>query len=60
MLGPAVNYASRLQELAKQLGEKVLVSRSVAACTSWRLVDLGTHPLRGIGEAEKLFGLAAD
>ncbi len=59
VLGPAVNYANRLQELAKQLGEKVLVSQSVAACAAGSLVDLGDHALRGIGEAERVFGLPA-
>jgi adenylate cyclase len=59
VLGPAVNYASRLQALAKELGEKVLVSHAVAACSAGRLVDLGDHSLRGIGDAEKVFALAA-
>jgi adenylate cyclase len=55
VLGPAVNYASRLQELAKQLGRPVLVSAAFAAAAPNALVDLGPHPLRGIGAAERVF-----
>jgi adenylate cyclase len=59
VLGPAVNYASRLQELAKRLGQSVLISRDFAAALTDELVNLGSHPLRGIGKAEQVFALPA-
>jgi adenylate cyclase len=59
VLGPAVNYASRLQDLAKRLGRQVLISSAFADCVAERLVDAGAHPLRGIGRAEQVFALPA-
>jgi adenylate cyclase len=59
VLGPAVNYASRLQELAKRLGQPVLISNAFAECVAERLVDAGAHPLRGIGRAEQVYALPA-
>jgi len=57
VLGPAVNYASRLQDLAKRLNRPILVSREFAHALSDDLVDLGDHPLRGIGRNERVFAL---
>lgn len=57
VLGTAVNYASRLQDLAKRIGNPVLVSSDFAACLPEPLADLGSHPLRGIGRAERVFAL---
>jgi adenylate cyclase len=59
VLGPAVNYASRLQDLAKRLGQSVLVSRDFANAVAGEVVELGTYPLRGIGKAEQVFALPA-
>ncbi len=59
VLGPAVNYASRLQDLAKRLNQPILVSREFARALSDCLVDLGDHPLRGIGRSERVFALPA-
>jgi adenylate cyclase len=59
VLGPAVNYASRLQDLAKRLGHRILLSRDFAAFIPDRLVDLGGHSLRGVGRAERIFALPA-
>jgi adenylate cyclase len=57
VLGTAVNYASRLQDLAKRIGYPVLVSSDFAAYLREPFADLGTHPLRGIGRAERVFAL---
>jgi adenylate cyclase len=57
VLGPAVNYASRLQDLAKSLGHHVLSSRKFSELISARVIDRGDHPLRGIGDAERIFEL---
>jgi adenylate cyclase len=58
VLGPAVNYANRLQELAKSLGQTILISEDFAKRIEAPLVDLGCHPMRGIGAAEKVFALS--
>lgn len=57
VLGPAVNYASRLQNLAKRLGQPVLVSNDFASQLSEPLVAAGAHALRDIGRSEKVFAL---
>ena len=59
VLGPAVNYASRLQDLAKSLDQPVLMSGEFAGVIPRDLIDLGKHPLRGIGDAERIFALPA-
>lgn len=58
VLGPAVNYASRLQDLAKSLGRSILLSRGFSGLILDSVVDLGDHPLRGIGDAERIFELS--
>jgi adenylate cyclase len=57
VLGPAVNYASRLQDLAKRLNQPGLISREFAEMAPGEFRDLGVHPLRGIGKAEQIYGL---
>ena len=57
VLGPAVNYASRLQDLAKSLDRPILASSAFASQLSEPAVAVGTHPLRGIGDAEEVFAL---
>jgi adenylate cyclase len=57
VLGSAVNYASRLQDLAKDLGRRILVSKEFSALTDGPFEDLGDHPLRGIGDLERVFEL---
>lgn len=59
VLGPAVNYASRLQDLAKRLNQPILVSRAFAEALPSGAIDLGTHTLRGIGKSERVFALPA-
>ena len=57
VLGAAVNYASRLQELAKRLGRHVLVSGAFAQAIGGNMIDMGPHALRGFGRAERIFAL---
>jgi adenylate cyclase len=59
VLGPAVNYASRLQNLAKRLGQPVLVSSDFANVLAEPLVPAGAHAMRDIGRSEKVFALPA-
>jgi adenylate cyclase len=57
VIGPAVNRASRLQDLAKRLGQQVVVSEPVAEHCDSRVVDLGRHELRDVQEPQRVFTL---
>lgn len=48
VIGPAVNLASRLQELTKTLDTSILASAEFAAASSRALRDLGARPVRGM------------
>jgi adenylate cyclase len=48
VIGPAVNLASRLQELTKSLDTPILASAAFAAASSRDLRDLGTRAVRGM------------
>jgi adenylate cyclase len=57
VIGPAVNMASRLEALTKQLGRPVLLYRAFADLVKGD-VDLervGEHPVRGFSEPVELF-----
>ncbi len=49
VIGPAVNLASRLMEVAKHLDRRVVVSQSFAGCSGRNHEPLGDYALRGIG-----------
>ncbi|UVF21036.1 adenylate/guanylate cyclase domain-containing protein [Microvirga terrae] len=55
VIGPAVNRASRLLDLAKQLDRQVLMSRVFARELGQPLVDLGRHRLRGVDRPQQVF-----
>lgn len=56
VIGPAVNEASRIESLCKELGQSVLVSRDCAAYLGGEgLRSVGSHVLRGIREPKELF-----
>jgi adenylate cyclase len=57
VIGPAVNMASRLETLTKQLGRTVLLSRSFADLveSDFDLERLGEYPVRGFNEPIELF-----
>jgi len=57
VIGPAVNRAARLQELAKRLDRTAVASRAFAQTLGQPLEDLGTYRLRGILKAQRVFGL---
>jgi adenylate cyclase len=57
VIGPTVNRASRLLELAKQLDQQVLVSQALAREVSQPLVDLGRHQLRDVERPQRVFTL---
>jgi adenylate cyclase len=57
VIGPAVNRASRLLDLAKRLDQQVLVSHALAREVSQPLVDLGCHQLRDVERPQRVFTL---
>ncbi|WP_426610971.1 adenylate/guanylate cyclase domain-containing protein [Bradyrhizobium sp. McL0616] len=57
VIGPAVNMASRLEALTKQLGKTVLLSRDFAdlVAREFELERMGEHAVRGFSEPIELF-----
>lgn len=57
VIGPAVNMASRLEALTKQLGRKVLLSRAFADFVKddFELERVGEYPVRGFNDPIELF-----
>jgi adenylate cyclase len=63
VIGPAVNVASRLDGLSKELRRPLLVSGDFAACCTCadRLLErLGSYPLRGVENEVEVFAPVAD
>jgi adenylate cyclase len=57
VIGPAVNLASRLEDLTKRLGRPMLFSSAFARVCPRPLVSLGFQPVRGLNDPEEVFGL---
>ena len=57
VIGPAVNRASRLEGLTKQLGVPVLASAEFNTVSTVPMKSLGMHPLRGVPEPVEVFTL---
>jgi adenylate cyclase len=57
VIGPAINHASRLQELTKSLNRSLLISGAVARAARRPLLSLGRHRLRDVGEPHEVFTL---
>jgi adenylate cyclase len=57
VIGPAVNMASRLETLTKQLGRTVLLSRAFADVVKddFELERVGEYPVRGFNEPIEIF-----
>src|SRR5690242_15896799 len=57
VIGPAVNMASRLETLTKQLGKPVLLSRAFADFVErdFTLERVGEYPVRGFSDPIELF-----
>ncbi|MGJ4942849.1 adenylate/guanylate cyclase domain-containing protein [Bradyrhizobium sp. HKCCYLS1011] len=57
VIGPAVNMASRLETLTKQVGKPVLLSRDFADLVKneFELERVGEYPVRGFAEPIELF-----
>ena len=54
VIGPAVNLASRIEAVAKRLGEPLVATAVVAAAAGAPGRSLGRHELRGMAEAVEL------
>jgi adenylate cyclase len=57
VIGPAVNLASRLEDLTKRFARPMLFSSAFARVCPRPLVSLGVQPVRGLSEPEEVFGL---
>jgi adenylate cyclase len=57
VIGPAVNRASRLLELAKRLDRQVIISDALAGEIDQPLIDLGHHRLRDVEQPQRIFTL---
>jgi adenylate cyclase len=57
VIGPAVNMASRLESLTKQLGRTVLLSRAFAVFVKddFELERVGEYPVRGFNDPIEIF-----
>lgn len=55
VIGPAVNLASRLQGLGKDLGHPIVTSEPIALRSSLPLKTLGSHPVRGLRAPVEVF-----
>ena len=57
VIGPAVNMASRLEALTKQVGKPVLLSRAFADLVAgdFDLERVGEYPVRGFSDPIALF-----
>jgi adenylate cyclase len=62
VVGSAVNEASRIEGLCRQLKRKVLVSSAfhdAAGACHGKMTSVGLHALRGIREPQELFTIAS-
>ncbi len=57
VIGPAVNRASRLEGLTKQLGVPVLASSEFNLASTVPMKSMGMHALRGVPEPVEVFTL---
>jgi adenylate cyclase len=62
VIGPAVNLASRLEALTKQLGRSAVMSRDFADQVKgeFNLEAMGKHSVRGSSDPIELFAYQAD
>jgi adenylate cyclase len=58
VIGPAVNFASRLEEQTKLTGHTLLISRDFAVASGETLRSIGCLRLRDIAEPQEVFTLA--
>jgi adenylate cyclase len=56
-IGPAVNFAARIEKLTGQLGRAILASGEFAQHCGAEFAAIGEFTLPGFGAAEQVFGL---
>src|SRR5262249_51468318 len=56
-IGPAVNFAARIEKLAGELGRGILASGEFARCCPGEFTALGEFTLAGFSSAPQMFGL---
>jgi adenylate cyclase len=60
VIGPAVNEAARMSAMCRPLDQDILVSQALVDAVPGlqdRLVPLGSHRLRGVTQAQALYGV---
>lgn len=60
VIGPAVNEAARMSAMCRPLDQDILLSQALVEAVPGldaRLVGLGCHPLRGVAQAQALYGV---
>ncbi|MEL6503831.1 MAG: adenylate/guanylate cyclase domain-containing protein [Pseudomonadota bacterium] len=60
VIGPTINQAERIENLTKDLDVRVLTTREIAQATQDRWVSMGEHGLKGVHQAQEVFGLRAE
>lgn len=58
VIGRAVNEASRIERLCDELGRSLLLSEAFARRCGTPVVPVGEFSLRGVGRAQRIWGLA--
>jgi adenylate cyclase len=60
-IGPVINHAARLLEVAKRINRDIVASeRFVQAATGYAFESLGTHALRDIAGDQQVYSIAED
>jgi adenylate cyclase len=58
VIGPAVNYAARLEQLCAHIDKPIVLSAAIAALLpETQTVPLGKHALKDIDQPQTTFGL---
>ena len=57
VIGPAVNFASRLERLTRELDVPLLMSEAFALAAGQAHASLGHHRIRGLDRTEQVFAL---
>jgi adenylate cyclase len=60
VIGAAVNFVTRLERMCSQLGRSLLASAVFASPCESKLVSIGRYRLRGMAQAQEIFGLPPD
>ena len=60
VIGPAVNLASRIESLTRNLQRPVLVSSDLAALVPDELDEVGDFELKGVSERQSVFAMPTD